>query len=96
LKQWKFYLSILSIYIFSLNVCGKQQTFIYKYLEVHNNDTRSANNLHLTPTNLTKYKKGAYYTGIKIFNYLPAHIKNVANETQIFKYTLKRFLNNSF
>ena len=66
--------------IFSLNVCGEQQTFIYKILEVHNHDTGSSNNFHLPTTNLTKYQKGAHYTGIKIFNYLPAHIKNVAKE----------------
>ena len=37
-------------------------------------------------------KKGAYYTGIKIFNHLPAHIKNVVNEIQVFKKTSKTFL----
>jgi len=68
-----------------------------KKLEVHNHDTRSANNFHLPPTNLTKYQKEAYYTGIKIFNYLPAHMKNVANEIRVFKNPIKRFLlNNSF
>jgi len=61
-------------------------------LEVHNHNTRSAKNFHLPITNLTIYQKGAYYTGIKIFNYLPTHIKNVAKEIQVFKKTLKRFL----
>jgi len=51
-----------------------------KKLEFHNHATRSANNFHLPTTNLTKYEKEAYYTVIKIFNYLPAHMKNVANE----------------
>jgi hypothetical protein len=63
-----------------------------KNSEVHNHDTISANNFHRANTNLTKYQKGAYYTGIKIFNYLPTHIKNVANETQVSRKTLKRFL----
>jgi len=63
-----------------------------KNLAVHNHDKRSANNFYLPTINLTKYQKGAYYTGIKIFNYLPAHIKNVANEIQAFKKTLERFL----
>jgi len=66
-------------------------------LEVHNHNTRSAKNFHLPITNLTIYQKGAYYTGIKIFNYLPTHIKNAANEMQVFKKTLKGFLlDNSF
>ena len=48
-------------------------------------------------TNLTIYQKGAYYLGIKIPNYLPIHIKNVANEIQVFIKPLKRsVLDNSF
>ena len=43
-------------------------------------------------TNLTKYQKGAYDTGIKIFNHLPSHINCVANEIQILKLALKWFL----
>ena len=66
-------------------------------LEVHNHDTRSVKNFHLPITNLTAYQKGAFYTGIQIFNYLPIHIKNAVNEIRVFKKTLKRFLlENSF
>ena len=55
-------------YIFSFLLCGEQQIFIY---EVHNHDTRFANNFYLSNTNLTKYQKGA---GIKILFNLPTHI----------------------
>ena len=72
-------------------VVNKKHLFI-RNLEVHNHNTRSAKNFHLPITNLTTYQKVAYYTVIKIFNYLPTHIKNVANEIQIFKKTLKRFI----
>jgi ferric iron reductase protein FhuF len=66
-------------------------------LDVHNHDTRCAKNFHLPITNLTMYQKGAYFTGIKIFNYRPTHIKNVTNEIEVFKKILKRFLlDNSF
>jgi hypothetical protein len=34
-------------------------------------DTRQRNNLYLPQANLTIYQKGAYYSGIKIFNNLP-------------------------
>ena len=63
-----------------------------KNLEVHNDDTRSANNFHLPITNLTKYQKGAHYTEIKIFSHHPTHIKCVANNIQVSKSALKRFL----
>ena len=85
-------LPLYSQYIFSLlrYVVNNKHLFT-KYLEVHNHDTRSANNFHLPITNLAKYQKGAYYTGIKIPNYLPT------NEIQVFKKTVKRFLlDNSF
>jgi hypothetical protein len=71
-------------------VVNNKQLFT-KNLEDHNHNTRSANNFYVPITNLSKYKNGAYYTGIKIFNYLPNRIKNVANEKQVFKMTLKGF-----
>jgi hypothetical protein len=63
----------------------KNKHLFTKNLEVHNGDTRSANNFHLPITNLIKYQKVALYAGIKIFNHLPAHVKYVANGIQVFK-----------
>jgi hypothetical protein len=77
-------------YIFSLLMyVVNSKHLLTRDLEVHNQDTRSAKNFCLPITNLTMYQKGAYYTGIKIFNYLPTHIKNVVNEIQVFKKILK-------
>jgi len=36
-----------------------------KNLEIHNHDTRSANNFHVPITNVTMYHKGAHYSEIK-------------------------------
>jgi len=75
----------------------KNKHLFTKNLEVHNHDIRSANNFHPPITNLTIYQKVALYAGIKIFNHLPTHVKYVANEIQVFKSALKRFLlSNSF
>jgi hypothetical protein len=41
---------------------------------------------------LTKREKGAYITGIKVFNHLPQSIKKLVNEEKSFKSTLKGFL----
>jgi hypothetical protein len=89
---------LYSQYIYSLLMYVANNKHLFtRNLEVHNHDTRSAKNFHLPITKLTIYQKGAYYTGIKIFNYLPNDIKNVANEIQFCKKTLKRFLlDNSF
>ena len=62
-------LPLYSQYIFPLvmYVVNKKHIFT-RNLAVHNHNTRSAKNFHLPITNLTIYQKGAYYTGIKIFN----------------------------
>jgi len=60
--------------------------------ENHNLDTRQRNNLYLPQANLTIYQKGAYYSGIKIFNNLPLEIKNIADNQNKFKIALKKFL----
>ena len=88
---------LYSVFIFtSLYVVNNKHLF-RKNLEVHNHDTRSANNFHLPITNLTKYQKGSDYAGIKIFNHLPIHMSGVANEIQVVKSASQRvFLSNSF
>jgi hypothetical protein len=35
-------------------------------IDVHNLNTRHKYDLHMPNTNLTKYQKGVYYTGIKL------------------------------
>jgi len=45
-------------------------------IEYHNIDIRQRNNVYLPQAKLTIYQNGAYYLGIKIFNYLPLVITN--------------------
>jgi len=61
--------------------------------ETHNITTRSNINLHPPVCNLTALQKGAYCSGIKLFNQLPLKIKSLTNEIKLFKPALKRFLN---
>ena len=70
----------------------QNKTLFLTNTESYNLDTRQKNNLHLPQANLTIYQKGAYYSGIKIFNNLPLEIKNVANNQKKFKTELKKFL----
>ena len=58
--------------------------------ENYNLDTRQRNNLYLPQANLTIYQKGAYCSGIKIFNSLPSEIKNVAGNQEKFIIALKK------
>jgi hypothetical protein len=61
-------------------------------IENHSLETRQSNNLYTPQANLTSYQKGAYYSGINIFNKLPLDIKNVNDNIIKFKAALKRFL----
>ena len=61
--------------------------------DVHSIRTWHRFDLHHPPlARLMKYKKGIYYSGIKIFNYLPQNIKNLSRNVKKFKLTHKRFL----
>lgn len=42
--------------------------------------------------NLTKYGKGVYHMGVKIYNGLPYNLKVISNDTNKFKVSLKEFL----
>jgi hypothetical protein len=58
--------------------------------EVHSIDTRQNINLFHPSTSFTKVLKGAYYSGIKIYNHLPW--EQLSNDQKSFGFALKRFL----
>jgi hypothetical protein len=60
--------------------------------DVHNLNTRRKYDLHMPNTNLTKYQKGVYYTGIKLFNNLPPTIKSLNHVIKVFKPASKDYL----
>jgi hypothetical protein len=45
---------------------------------------------------LSLYQTGTYYMGIKIFNSLPFHIKDLAHNIKQFKLVLKNFLYSNY
>jgi hypothetical protein len=91
-------LLLYSQYIFSLSMfIVKNKHLFITNNQFHSVHTRFKTNLHPPIPNLTKFQKGVYYSGIKIFNNLPHEIKDLANETMLFRNALKRFLlSNSF
>jgi len=65
--------------------------------EVYHIDTGQHANFHQPSVNLTKYQKGVYYLGVKVFNKLPAYIKVESDNPKEFKLFLWKFLfDNSF
>jgi hypothetical protein len=60
--------------------------------DIHTKNTRNKSNLYLPQTRLTKYQKGVYFAGIKIYNHLPQKIKKLSGDTNKFTRELKKFL----
>jgi len=66
-------------------------------MKIHNFNARYDTNLHPPISNLTKFQKWSYYSGIWTFSHLPANIKCLTNDLEHFHIALKRSLNsNSF
>ena len=62
-------LLLQSQYIFSVLLFVVKNKDLYSTnQEIHNINTRSNINLHLPVCNLTLFQKGAYFSGIKLFN----------------------------
>jgi len=91
-------MTLYSQYIYSLVLYTINNKHLFDTNnEIHKHKTRNNNNLHRPLANLSKFNKGAYISGIKVFNHLPQYIKGLTNDHKYFKSTLKRFLyNNSF
>ena len=63
-------------YIFSLLMFVVKNKDIFKInSDVHSFNTRAYYDLHTPPANLTVFQNRAWYSGIKIYDYLPPTIK---------------------
>jgi hypothetical protein len=59
--------------------------------EIHHINTRQHVNLYQPSANVTKYQKGVYYLGVKVFNAFPIYIKTDFDNPKEFKVVLKIF-----
>jgi hypothetical protein len=85
-------MTLYSQYIYSLILYTVNNKHLFITNNVHNYKTRRNNDLHHPIANSSKFNKGAYILGVKVFNHLPQYIKALANYQKCFKVTLKRFL----
>ena len=86
-------LPLYSQYIFSISTFVVKNRHLFSTNnQIHTIHTRHKNNLHPPITDVTKFQKGVFYSGIKIFNNLPPNIKSLANKTTQFQNALKTFL----
>jgi hypothetical protein len=59
---------------------------------LHNFITRTSHDLHRPTANLTLFRKGVCYSGVKIYNYLPSTLKQLSYDVNKFKMALRGFL----
>jgi hypothetical protein len=65
--------------------------------EISHINTRQHANLHQPSVNVSKYQKGVYCVGVKVFNMLSFHIKTESDNPKKLKVVLQNFLHkNSF
>jgi hypothetical protein len=86
-------LPLQSQYVLSLSLFVVNNLNMFKPNSMfHSINTRHCSDLHQPPVQLTKVQKGAYHSGIKVFNCLPTKIKSLSNDVNKFKSALKAFL----
>jgi hypothetical protein len=79
-------LPLRSQYVYSLlNSVVKNKNYFTSNANRHNFYTRERDNLHYPQVNLALYRNRAYYSGLKLFNALPPHIKNISDNFKNFK-----------
>ena len=87
-------LPFYSQYIFSLLLfLNKNKNQFQVNSEIYHYSTRQKSYLHQPSANLTKYQKGVYYLGVKVFNKLSTYIKEEFDNTKKFKKILQKYLN---
>jgi len=86
-------MTLYSQYIYSLVLYTINNKHLFDTnKEIHKYETRNNNNLHHRIANLSKFNKGAFISGIIVFNHLPQYIKALTNDHKYFKSTLQRFI----
>jgi hypothetical protein len=86
-------LPLASQYILSLALFMVTNKSLFRQnSEIHNFNTRNNSNFFQITTHLTMFHKSPTYAGVKIYNHLPADIKDLACDVKSFKKALKNYL----
>jgi hypothetical protein len=86
-------LPLASQYILSLALFMVTSKSLFRLnSDIHNFNTRNNSKFFQVTTHLTMFQKSLAYAGIKIYNHLPADIKDLADDIKSFKKVLKNYL----
>ena len=90
-------IQLKSQHIFSLLLfVAKNRDLCASNSEIHNINTGFSSDLHTPTTHLTAFQKAPFYFGIKVFNHIPASIKNTSHDINQFRCSKNFLLINSF
>ena len=62
---------------------------------MHNVNTRSNLKFRIPSSEMTKFQREAHYSGIKLYNHLPSHIRSLSDDTKLFRTIFKKFIYSS-
>jgi len=79
---------ILSLMMFII----KNKNQFTENSEIHNIKTRQHTNLQQPTSNLTGYQPETFYSGVRVYNNLPSHTKQLSDDPKNFELQLKKFL----
>ena len=85
-------LPLTSQYIFSLLFVVNNRNYFTPNSVFYDSHTKHRNDLHLPQATLAMYQKGAYYSGVKVFNSLPTALKVISSEPGKFMIVIRNFL----
>jgi hypothetical protein len=86
-------LPLKSQYIYSTLVFVSKHNHLFTTnFNRHNIQTRQKDNFHVPSSSLTVFQKDVYFSGVKIFNKLPAELKQLVGSPKHFKSAVRRYL----
>ena len=84
-------LPLQSQYIFSLLIFVVKNKDLFKTnSDIHSFNTRFNHDLHIPTANLAAFQKGAWYSGVKVYNHLPLPLKHLSHDGFKFKAAFKK------
>ena len=75
----------VSICTFSHDVCYKKQKPIYTKFGDSQHKHQTTYKLSSTDIEFTGYQQGIYYSEVRVYNYLPPHIKQLSDDPKNFE-----------
>lgn len=89
-------MTLPSLYMYRSILFYMENIEYVKNSDIHKYSTRNANNIHQISHNTKKYTLNPSYSGAKLLNHLPVHLKIIGHHQKFKRYLKSYFLNTAF